>query len=139
MGGNIKKDNARINLIVSQSLKDKIQTYAKKSGRSMSSLCLYILTDKTALRTYEDFNPFLLLDMSEEKEEGTARINLVVPAALKEELNNQAAEKSRSLNNYINTRLFVYFYGNDDRFESEQFIKNYHWNFEDPENENAGK
>jgi len=137
MGGNIKKDNARINLIVSQSLKDKIQTYAKKSGRSMSSLCLYILTDKTSLRVYEDFNPFLLLEMSEEIRKGTARINLVVPAALKEELNNRAAEKSRSLNNYINTRLFVYFYGENDRFEFDSFVNNYHWEYEDPEN--AGK
>ena len=105
MGGNIKAENTRINLLMSSSLKDKIQYYGKMTNRTANSVVLRILEDaieKRELPDYFKMDPDVIQNR-------TARMNLVVPKEMKEKLNAEATEKGRSLNNYICAKLLIFF------------------------------
>ena len=106
MGGNIANDNARINLLMTPDLKEKIRYYSSKSNRSGNSVIVRILEDAIEKKELpESFSA----DPDQQTQVKTARMNLVVPKALKEKLSAEAKEKGRSLNNYICTKLMIFF------------------------------
>ena len=106
MGGNIATDNARINLLMTPDLKEKIRYYSSKSNRSGNSVIVRILEDAIEKKELpESFSA----DPDQQTQVKTARMNLVVPKALKEKLSAEAKEKGRSLNNYICTKLMIFF------------------------------
>ena len=105
MGGSISSENVRINLLMDPVLKSKIQYYGKMSNRSANAVVLRILEDAIEKKPTE--GNFKL--ESEVNQQKTARMNLVVPKALKDKLSVEAEEKGRSLNNYICTKLLIFF------------------------------
>lgn len=105
MGGSISNENVRINLLMDPVLKSKIQHYGKMSNRSANAEVLRILEGTIEKKPTEGQFAF----ESEVNQRKTARMNLVVPKALKEKLSAEAEEKKRSLNNYICTKLLIFF------------------------------
>ena len=106
MGGTISSENVRINLLMDPVLKSKIQYYGKMSNRSANAVVLRILEDAIEKKELpESFSA----DPDQQTQVKTARMNLVVPKALKEKLSAEAKEKGRSLNNYICTKLMIFF------------------------------
>ena len=105
MGGTISSENVRINLLMDPVLKSKIQYYGKMSNRSANAVVLRILEDAIDKKPTEGHFMF----ESEVNQRKTARMNLVVPKELKERLSAEAEEKGRSLNNYICTKLLIFF------------------------------
>lgn len=117
MGGNISRENTRVNIIIPKKLKRKAESYAKISNRSTSNACLRILTNPVVAEKFHDhiddpamlrFDPFMS-ELEEMKEEGQERMNLVVPIQVKEQLQAEAEKRLRSLNNYIVSFLYYYF------------------------------
>lgn len=109
MGGNISKNNTRINLIIPKTIKKKVEECAKAYNRSAGSTCVNIITNpmtKGHLRGTDD-----LSEIADMKKEGQARMNLVIPIPDKEQLQAEAEDQGRSLNNYIISLLYVAFYG----------------------------
>ena len=105
MGGNIKDDKTRINLLMTSSLKEKIRYFGSKSNRTANSVVVQILEDAIEKKKMPDtFDPDPTVSQRR-----TARMNLVVPQAMKERLEAEAKEKDRSLNNYICTKLLIFF------------------------------
>ena len=105
MGGSISSENVRINLLMDPVLKEKIKYYGKKSNRSANAVVLRILEDTIERRPTEEYFQI----EAETDQRKTARMNLVVPKGLKENLSAEAEEKGRSLNNYICTKLLIFF------------------------------
>ena len=105
MGGTISRENVRINLLMDPELKSKIQYYGKMSNRSANAVVLRILEDAIDKKPTEGHFMF----ESEVNQRKTARMNLVVPKELKESLSAEAEAKGRSLNNYICTKLLIFF------------------------------
>ena len=106
MGGKISSGNVRINLLMSSELKNKIQYYGKMSNRSANATVIQILEgtiEKKDNRQYDfESDP-------EDAHRKTSRMNLVVPIAMKEQLQKEATEHRRSLNNYICSKLMIFF------------------------------
>lgn len=108
MGGQIKKGNTHINLVMSKILKEKIQEYARNDNRSMSNYCVRILDDPYIYMSFYKNNPGKALASANWKNKGMARINLVVSEEQKNKLIAEAEEAGRSLNNYIVTKLLIF-------------------------------
>ena len=110
MGGSISKENTRINLIVPKKIKRKAEAYAKVSNRSTGNTCLRILTNPVVAEKFHTVidTPFMR-EIEDMKAEGQERMNLVVPIRIKEQLQAEADEHFRSLNNYIVSFLYFYF------------------------------
>ena len=106
MGGKISAENVRINLLMSSGLKSKIQYFGKNSNRSANAVVLNIL--EGAIQKKDDREYDFTAD-PEEAQRKTARMNLVVPLALKDQLQKEAADHGRSLNNYICSKLMIFF------------------------------
>ena len=105
MGGTISSENVRINLLMDPVLKEKIKYYGTMSNRSANAVVLRILEDAIEKKPTEG----QIFYESETDQRKTARLNLVVPKALKEKLSIEAETKGRSLNNYICTKLLIFF------------------------------
>ncbi len=74
----------------------------------MSNLCVRILDDPYLYTSFYKNNPGKSLASADWKNEGMARINLVVSEEKKNKLIAEAEEAGRSLNNYIVTKLLMY-------------------------------
>ena len=105
MGGSISNENVRINLLMDPVLKSKIKYHAENSNRSANATVLRILEDAIEKKPMEGHFTF----ESEVNQRKTARMNLVVPKDLKDKLSAEAKSKGRSLNNYICTKLLIFF------------------------------
>ena len=106
MGGNIASGNARINLLMSYDLKSKIQYYRRKTNRSSNAVVIGIL--EGAIKKNDKRNYDFKSD-PEGSFRKTERMNLVVSSQMKEQLQKEAAESGRSLNNYICSKLLIFF------------------------------
>lgn len=102
MGGTISPNNAKIALLMPAKLKSEIQYYAKMTNRSASSVIVRILEGAIEKKDMRDFDYV-------DSDRKTERMNIVVPASMKEQLKQESEETSRTLNNYICSKLMIFF------------------------------